>query len=135
MVLPSEFPTVAKLHKWKTNLVGVVCGAANLIDDAPVRKWIVEAMKEGATLKKMAKCPPEFARLDRKLGVALDKVITGDLSRRIEVEETRLLNSEEANLLRGRQKLWMMLQSFRTDANMARCFPIHDLCSVKRRGD
>ena len=135
IVLPYNFPTIAQLPKWKTHMVGAVCQAANLVDDALVRKWVVEAMKEGATFKKMSKCPPEFARLDRKLGIALDKIITGDLSRRIEVEETKLLNTDGANLLRGRQKLWMMLESFRTNVNMARCYTIHDLCSANARGD
>jgi len=38
-------------------------------------------------------------------------------------------------LLSGRQKLFVMYDSFRTDESMARCYNIHDRCSVKWLGD
>jgi len=43
--------------------------------------------------------------------------------------------SERSKLLLGRQKLFMMYDSFRTDESMVRCYTIHDLCSVKWTGD
>ena len=50
------------------------------------------------------------------------------------MEEQRALR-ERSCLLSGRQKLFMMCDSFRTDESMARCYTIHDLCSVKWLGD
>ena len=86
------------------------------------------------TFKRLEKCPSEFTRLDRKLGTALSKILKGELGRRIDVEEQRALRERQC-LLFGRQELFMMYDSFRTDESMARCYTIHDLCSVKWLGD
>ena len=86
------------------------------------------------TFKRLEKCPREFTRLDRKLGTALGKILKGELGRRVDVEEQRALR-EKNTLLSGRQKLFMMYDSFRTDESMASCYTIHDLRSVKWQGD
>ena len=80
------------------------------------------------------KCPREFRTLDRKLATSLGKIIQGQLGRRIDIEEQRLLR-EKGDLLTGRAKLYMMYESFRTDEGMARAFTIADLMSVKFKGD
>jgi len=132
--LPEGFPTIAQLPRWKAQLLACVCQCANRADEEPVRKWLLKVERPKMTFKKLEKCPKEFTRLDRKLGTALGKILKGELARRVDVEEQRALR-ERNMLLSGRQKLFMMYDSFRTDESMARCYTIHDLCSVKWLGD
>ena len=133
ITLPS-WPTIAQLPRWKAQALSNVCQAANRTDERPVREWFMEVETKGMTAKKLKKCPREFRRLDRKLGTALGKLFTGELGRRVDIEEQRLLR-DKRELLTGRAKLWYMYDSFRTDSSMARCYTIHDLCSVTFLGD
>ena len=49
--------------------------------------------------------------MDRKLGTALGKILKGELGCRVDVEEQRALRERQC-LLSGRQKLFMMYDSF-----------------------
>ena len=111
-----------------------MCQCANRADEGPVRKWLLKVEKPKMTFKRLEKCPSDFARLDRKLGTALAKILKGELGRRVDVQQARALRERQC-LLSGRQMLFMMYESFRTDESMARCFTIHDLCSVRWQGD
>jgi len=134
LTLPEGFPTVYQLPRWKAQLLGCVCQCANRADERPVRKWLLKVEKPKMTFERLEKCPREFARLDRKHGAALARILKGELGRRVDVQQARTLR-ERQYLLSGRQMLFMMYESFRTDESMARCFTIHDLCSVRWLGD
>ena len=97
-----------------------VCQCANRADEKPVREWLLKVEKPKMTFKRLEKCPKEFTRLDRKLGTALGTILMGELSRRVDLEEQRAIRDRNT-LLSGRQKLFLMYDSFRTDESMARC--------------
>ena len=107
---------------------------ANRRKEKPVREFFLAADQPGATFQGLRKTPTEFKTLDRKLGTAMGKLVTGELARRIDVYEQRELR-ENRRLLSGRQKQFLFYESFRTDENMARCYTIKDLMSLTFPGD
>ena len=86
------------------------------------------------TLKRLARCPKEFARLDRRLAIALGKILKGELGRHVDVEEQRAIR-EKQTFLPGRRKLCRTHDNFGADESLVRCHTMHDLCSVKRLGN
>ena len=133
MTLPGA-PTLPQLPRWKAQALSNFLQCANRRKEKPVREFFLAVEQKGATLMSLRKTPREFKTVDRKLGTAMGKLVTGELARRIDVYEQRELRGKR-RLLSGRQKLFLFYESYRTDENMARCYTIKDLMALTFPGD
>jgi hypothetical protein len=110
----------------------VVVSASGRADDKALL-WLKAVEVEGAKVEDFKDAGKRFARLDRKLSVALIKLGSGELSRRMHLASTEAL--KENRLIRGRELLFIICSYFATGAQAELMFSLNDLQKVTLKGD
>ncbi len=127
------FPSIAQLPQWKIAFYTNVCAAAGRVDDGKVLKWISSVESTGSTREGFADSG-KYSTLDRKISAAFGKIVTGGLARRINLLERREMQ-EHQRLVSGRERYWMFLDHFKTNANLGGLHSMLDMARVKWMGD
>ena len=104
-----QWPTTLQFAGWRRALQFAVAGSCDEPDMA--EKWIFAVEDKDYDITGFKSDPNDpFRALDGKLADALARVAKGELARRIALEAERAALS--ADLLSGRQKLWMICGQF-----------------------
>ena len=135
------FPDIASLATWKSTLYTACLEASNVTDPGPVVRWLQAVEEPRSTFDSFIESGRGFARLDYRLAAALKRVC-GVSSAPMACKELYKAISREENLaiqhrrvLTGRQILWMILQTFKTNADLGVVYGIYHFQSLKWPGD
>ena len=131
------FPDITKLLPWKSNLRRLILVAAGNPDYTRVLRWIDDAWKVGATFEELDDPGGhQFVMLDMKLANGMVTMMhkAGDRAKRFRDKVN--LRMEEAsrgggNVLKGRQMVWMLLDSFKTIDNSELVYGFDHLARLK----
>ena len=110
----------------------VVVSASPYTDDAE-KLWIKEVQSPDSTFESLADTPERFHTLDNLLAVALMNVLPPPL--KLKVNRKEALLDKDDRLMTGRQILYMVRESFRTEAHMDVFYNLQDLMAVRWVGD
>ncbi len=110
----------------------VVSNASPYTDDTE-RMWIKEVSMPETTFDSLADTSERFYPLDNLLAVALMNMLPPALKLKVNRKEAVL--DEQNLLMTGRQILFMVRESFRTEAHMDVYYNIQDLLAVKWTDD
>lgn len=135
------FPDIAGLANWKSHLYTACLEASNVTDPRPVVQWLQAVDVAGATFESFIESGRGFERLDFRLAAALKRVCSAtgvsatcrELYKTISQEENLAIN--QRRVLTGRQILWMILRTFKTNADLGVVYSIYHFQNVKWRGD
>ncbi len=112
----AEFPTIAQLPSWKAFFKTSHVEASKREDGRPVLDWLNDVERDGASLEEFSSSGEGVERLDKKFAIALKRICKGELGRRIVQEEE--LADKLCRILSGRQILYIIYQTFKTNPNM-----------------
>ena len=107
-----QWPTTLQFAGWRRALRLAVAGSCDEPDMA--KKWIFAVEDKGYDIDDFKSDPNDpLHALDGKLADALARIAKGEPARRIALEAERAALS--ADLLSGRQTLWMIYKEFERD--------------------
>ena len=119
-----EFPD------WKIRLRSAVHEASNR-DDEEAFRWACEIEAPEATLESMGD-PGRFGTLDTKLSAALDRAAKhSEAAPELKLKMEELARMSPPQALKGRQKAWMIYQSFKVDEQRGFMYGYEDLQAVR----
>ena len=126
------WPNYLQLRSYLLKISQRLCLASAWGDDLEM-DWIAAVWAHGATLAKLQHVPPRYVSLSRKLAVELYATMPQKVKMR--VDDLNLHLSMQNNMLNGPQTLWVILDSFEYDDNLAGARSAQDLLALKWMGD
>ena len=97
-------------------------------------KWILEVEAEGASFEALAAPGNEFRSLDSALAKTLLRLAEGTvLGKELSIETERMAKAG-GRLIRGRQALFLIYQSYRVEEKAGSTYALVDLMGVKMKG-
>ena len=131
-----QYPTILQLNNWKLRLLERVLEASARTDEYRVTRWLKQTEKPGIKLRQLEDPGKNYRTLDRSLAAAIQKIVSGDLSRRIDLLKNRMLSGRGTRtLMSGRQMLLLMYRSFRVNRHSGPMHSVVDLSALRWRGD
>ena len=122
------WPNYLQLRAYLIKLAQRLCLASAYGDDREM-DWIATVWATGSTLKKLQAVPACFVSLSRKLAVEL--YATCPLKVRMRIDDLNLHLSMQNNILNGPQTLWVIIDSFEYDDNLAGARSAKDLLALR----
>ena len=124
-------PMVPNFRTWKISVRSAVVQASTSVNEAWL--WIREVEAPNTTFASLHYPGQQFLSLDTKLDCAVQRVIKSDLSREI-IQRSEELTMNNVRMT-GRQALWMVYQSYKTDEENGAAYDMEDLIAVTLRGN
>ena len=124
-------PQVPNFRTWKISVRSAVVQASASVNEA--WHWIREVEDPNATFAYLHYPGNQFISLDTKLDCAVQRIIKGDLLREITQRSEELTMNNVR--MTGRQALWMVYQSYKTDEENGAAYDMEDLIAVTLRGN
>jgi hypothetical protein len=136
-VIVPAYPNALTLYTWKTSLMRAVVVAADKADYDGVIKWICQSWQVDKVSDLDSPGAAEYVMLDFKLAEGMDKMLTngGEKSKRLKqkVDLQMEAATREGKILKGRQIVWMVCESFKTHDRSDLLFTFDHLAQVEVR--
>jgi hypothetical protein len=117
-VIVPAYPNALTLYTWKTSLMRAVVVAAGKADYDGVIKWICQSWQVDKVTDLDSPGSAEYVMLDFKLVEGMDKMLNngGEKSKRVKqkVDLQMEAATRDNRILKGRQIVWMVCESFKT---------------------
>ena len=101
----NQWPSITGFRAWKLSFKEKVAAASRYSQEAFA--WITE-VEHAASFEDLEDSGPEAwqNQLDAKLSAELDKILSGEFRKQIQIQETAL--SHKGKMIKGRQVAWMI---------------------------
>ena len=129
--IPTEMPTIGTLRNFKLAVYTSVVAASGGRDERRVTQWLREVTDPATGFDDLSNCPGDMQSIDRKLGLAVQAIVTGVIKESVMNLQSQRLE-KGSKLLAGRQVLWMLYNHFATDAHWRSMHCISDLATLAR---
>ena len=144
------YPKIGDLAAWKAALKTACVEAATDMDEGAVVKWIAFAEAQDTTFEHLAdsllhaeatssRGRRDFELLDRKLAGALKRILsTSDAAKQLWrdiSQKDQEVQARTSRILKGRQMLFLVLQSYRTNPRMGLVYGIQHFNEMRWLGD
>ena len=127
------------MNEWKSSLYTACVDASGVKEPSKVVQWLRAVDENTATFESLALTGEgNFDVLDFRLASALKAVCeTSTTSKQLfrSIARKEQLALEADSILTGRQILWMILQTFKTNANVGVVYGYTHIQNVKWQGD
>lgn len=123
------WPSITGFRNWKLSFKKQVAAASRFSQEAFA--WITEVEK--ADSFQASEDSGAFPQLDAKLSAELDKILSGEFLKQVQVKETAL--SMEGKMIKGRQVAWVLYKHFKLSEVYGAMLEWGELLSMELRRD